>query len=97
MALTEIQLPDKATFYNEIQHAASQMNGVMNAWRDISEFIGAMGTADLDAMGVAAGQARTDLINFRIAMEELTAFFDGTSTTQTNVPSDIVDKIRRIK
>ena len=97
MALTELQRPDKATFYNEIQQAASNMNSVMNAWRDIAEFIGQMDTDDLDAIGVAAGQVRTDLINFRIAMQELTAFFDGTATTQTNVPAEVVDKIRRMK
>ena len=97
MALTEIQLPDKATFYNEIQQAASQMNSLMNNWRDIAEFINTMSTEDLDAMDVAAGAARTDLINFRIAMQELTAFFDGIATTHTNVPAEIVDKIRRMK
>jgi len=97
MALNEIQLPDKATFYNELQIAATQMNSLMNNWRDIAEFIGTMGTADLDEMGVGIGAVRTDLINFRTAMEELTAFFDGTSTTQTNVPAVVVDKIRRMK
>ena len=97
MALTELQRPDKATLYNEIQHAASTMNSIMNNWRDIAEFINRIDAADLDAIGVPAGQVRTDLVDFRLAMEELTAFFDGTSTAQTNVPADIVDKIRRMK
>ena len=96
MALTELQLPDKATFYNEIQHAASQMNSIMNAWRDIAEFIGTMDTADLATMGVPT-DVGTDLVQFRTIMQELTAFFDGTGTTQTNVPATIVDKIRRMK
>lgn len=97
MALTELQRPDKATFYNEIQHAASQMNSIMNSWRDIAEFIEQVDTNDLDAMGVAEGQVRTDLVDFRVAMQELTKFFDGISTTQTNVPATVVDKIRRMK
>lgn len=98
MALNEIQLPDKSTFYSELQQAATQMNSVMNAWRDIAEFISRMDTADLDAIGVATtGTVRADLVDLRTAMEELTAFFDGNSTTQTNVPADVVDKIRRMK
>ena len=95
--LTELQRPDKETFYNEIQHAATTMNSIMNAWRDIAEFIEQVDSTDLDTMGVAVGQVRTDLVNFRIAMQELAAFFDGTSTTQTNVPATVVDKIRRMK
>ena len=47
--------------------------------------------------GVPVGQVRTDLAQLRLAMQELTAFFDGTSTTQTNVPATVVDKIRRMK
>ena len=97
MALTELQLPDKATFYNELQHAASTMNNIMHTWRDIAEFIDNIDAADLDTIGVATGQVRTDLVALKLAMQELTAFYDGTATTQTNVPADIVDKIRRMK
>ena len=30
MALTEVQLPSKTTFYAKLNHAANQMNKVMN-------------------------------------------------------------------
>jgi len=70
------------------------MNNLINQWKDIAEFIGFVETADLDAMGVPTGTLRSDLANFRTAMNELIAFFNGTSTSQTVVPSDVVDKIR---
>jgi hypothetical protein len=94
MALTELQLPTKAAFYGTMQSAASKMNNLMKQWEDLAEFIGFVGTADLDAMGVATGQVRTDLTAFRTVMNELVAFFKGTSTTQTEIPADVVDKIR---
>lgn len=99
MALTELQRPTKVLFYSELQEAATQMNRLMNTWRDLAEFIGMVETADLDAMlpdGVHP-DVRPDLIEFRSALTELIDFFDGTSTTQTVVPGDIVDKIRRMR
>ena len=97
MALTELQLPDRATFYNELQHAASQMNSVMSNWRDIAEFIARIDTADLDTMGVAVGQVRTDLVAFKTVLEEMVAFYFGDTIIRTNIPDDIIDKIRRMK
>ena len=94
MALTELQLPTKASFYGSIQSAATKMNNLVIQWENLAEFIGFIETADLDAMGVATGPVRTDLIAFRTVMNELVAFFKGTSTTQTEVPADVVDKIR---
>ena len=96
MALTELQLPSRATFYSKLQNAASQMDKLMLEWENIAEFIGMVGTADLDAMTppVAAGQVRTDLVDFRTVLSEMVAFYKGESTTQTNVPATIVDKIR---
>ena len=94
MALTELQLPTKASFYGSLQSAASKMDNLMRQFENIAEFIGFVGTADLDAMGVPAGQVRTDLVNFRTVMNELVDFYNGTATTQTIVPSDIVDKLR---
>ena len=94
MALTELQLPTKASFYGTMQSAASKMNNLMRQWEDLAEFIGFIDTTDLDAMGVAAGQVRTDLTQFRTSMNELVAFYKGDSTTQTQVPATVVDKIR---
>ena len=94
MALTELQLPTKASFYGTMQSAATKMDRLMREWESLAEFIGFVGTADLDAMGVAVGDVRTDLTQFRTIMNELVAFYKGESTTQTQVPADVVDKIR---
>jgi len=97
MALTELQLPTKELFYHELQEAATQMNRLMNNWRDLAEFLENVGVTDLDTMTVAAGAVRTDLVNFRIAINEFLSFFDGTASIQTVIPADIVDKIRRMR
>ena len=97
MALTELQLPTKVLFYSELQEAATQINRLMHVWRDLAEFISNVDTVDLDSMGVATGQVRTDLGEFRTAIEELIAFFDGTATTQSVVPASVIDKIRRMR
>ncbi len=94
MALTELQLPTKATFYGRLQAAATEMDRVMTAWASIAEFVANVETADLDTMGVAAGQVRTDLVDFRVMMEEVCAFYQGTPTTATISPDVVVDKIR---
>jgi hypothetical protein len=95
MALTELQLPTKSSFYSRLQSAATEMDEIMRRWQAQSEFIANIDTADLDAMGVAAGQVRTDLVNFRVAMEELVDFYNGGAVTATNNPANMVDLIRR--
>lgn len=94
MALTELQLPTKASFYGSLQSAATKMDNIMRQFENIAEFIGFVDTVDLDTIGVPAGQVRTDLLNFRTVMNELVDFYNGTSTTQTYVPAEIVDKLR---
>ena len=97
MALTELQLPEKATFYSNVQNAATNMKRLMDEWQNMADFIANVDTDDLDAMGVAAGTVRTDLVQFRTVMQEFIDFFKGNSTTQTLVPDDIVDKIRNMR
>jgi hypothetical protein len=94
MALTEIQLPTKTDFYAKVANGASKMNAIMFEWEELAEFIEKMGTADLDAIGVPSGAIRTDLLEFRTVLNEMVGFFKGTSTTQTEVPETVVDKIR---
>ena len=96
MTLTELQRPTKDELYNTLKSAANKMNNLIKQWEDLAEFIGLVDVGDLDALGVATGQVRTDLINFRTVLNEMSAFFNGTSTTQTQVPSDVIDKIRSI-
>lgn len=97
MALTELQRPSKDDFYNTLRHSATEMHNLILRWKSLAEGINMFGTDDLDALGVAAGQVRTDMVDYRTVLNELTAFFDGTSTTQTKAPKTIVNKIRAIK
>lgn len=94
MALTELQLPTKESFYGNLQHAAKEMDNLMDRWKNLAEFIGMVGTADLDAMGVAAGQVRTDLVEFRTVLNEMLALYNGDAVTPTNAPNTVIDKIR---
>jgi hypothetical protein len=97
MALTELQLPTREVFYGRLQSAANQMNQLMHQWRDLAEFISMIAIPDdLDAMvpPVATGQVRTDLGNFRTAIEEILDLYDGNPVTPTNNPSAVIDKIR---
>ena len=94
MALTELQLPKKEVFYGRLQSAATQMDNLITQWRNLAEFIDMVDTGDLDAMGVAVGQVRTDLGRFKTVLSEIIALYDGASVVPTNVPSAIIDKIR---
>jgi len=97
MALTELQLPEKTNFYNTVRHAATEMDNLMHRWSNLVEMINKMETADFNAMSIATGQVRTDLIDFKVVLNEVVAFYEGIATTQTNIPSNIIDKIRAIK
>lgn len=94
MALTELQLPDKLVFYAKLQASATEMNRLIDKWKNIAEFIGMVDNADLDAMGVPLGQVRTDMIAFRTVMDEMISFYEGNAVTQTNAPNAVVDKVR---
>lgn len=96
MTLTELQLPTKAEFYGRLQAAATEMDRVMVQWESLAEFVAEVETADLDTMGVAAGQVRTDLVDFRVMMEEVVSFYEGDATTATIAPDVVVDKIRKM-
>jgi len=97
MALTELQLPAKIQFYDTIRRAATDINRYSKRWEDLSELIDLITTDDLDTMGVPTGQIRTDLINFKTTLSEIVDFINGTATTQTNIPAEIVDKLRAIQ
>jgi len=96
MALTELQLPDKTDFYRTLQNLATEVNNLTHKWADVAEFIGNVTSTDLDSMGVAAGQVRTDLANFRTVLNELVAYFGNQSVTPANDPEAVIDKIRRM-
>jgi len=96
MALTELQLPTKAQFYSNVQSAATNIDGLMATYKKMAEFLAKMDTSDLDAMGIAAGQVRTDLVDFRVAVNEIIALYNGTATTPTKNPATVMAAIRRM-
>jgi hypothetical protein len=96
MPLTELQLPTKESFYNVIRLNASEMDRLMNEWGQLAEFIAKMDNTDMDAMGVATGQVRTDLVEFRTVLDEMISFYRGNPVTATNAPDAVIDKVRRM-
>ena len=96
MALTELQLPTREVFYAKLQAAATEMNRLMDKWENLSEFLVRVQAADLDSMvpPVASGQVRTDLINFRTAIDEMLSLWNGNDVSPTNTPKDIIVQIR---
>ena len=95
MALTEVQLPSKTTFYAKLNHAANQMNKVMNEWQNLADFVGGIDTSDLTAMGVpTGGNLQTNLSNFRTMINEMVLYYNGGTISRTNTPEDVVNLIR---
>ena len=96
MSLTEVQLPSKQRFYDDLQSIAGGIASRMLRWQAASDFIATMGTADLDAMGVPAGQIRTDMLEFRVVLNEIVSLYNGAAVTPTYNPTAVMDKIRKM-
>lgn len=100
MALTELQRPNKDTFYRNIQNLATEMDKLMVRWRDAIEFIDMVGASDLDAMGVpagtSAGTVRADMLNFRTLLNEMISLYDGNTIAPANIPSEVIDRVRHM-
>lgn len=88
MALTELQLPTKDELYSNLESLAGEVVSRGLRWTEASEFIATIGTADLDAIGVPAGQVRTDMLAFRTALDAV--------VTAINTNAAAFDKIRRM-
>lgn len=96
MALTELQRPDKTRLYNDLQRIANEMYRHLLSWEAASDFINDIETADLDAIGVPTGDIRTDMVDLRQAVDDITAIFNGTAVTPAKSPKDIINKIRKM-
>ena len=96
MALTELQLPTKTDLYNNLQAIAGEIVGRMLRWQEASEFLAKLELADLDALGIAAGQVRTDLVNFRTALDQIVSVYNGEAVTPTLSPAEVMDAVRRM-
>jgi hypothetical protein len=69
----------------------------MEEYRRIQGFIARMDTSDLDAMNVAAGQTRTDLLAFKDAINQLLSLWEGNAVAAPDIaPSEAVNRIRWI-
>ncbi len=96
MALTELQQVAKAEFYRRVLQVGTELNLKINQWKDFAEMLAEFGTADLDAMGVPTGQIRTDLVNFRVGLNELVSHLEGDTVAPTNAMTDVVDEVRSL-
>lgn len=94
MAQTEIQLPVKAELYRDIRSIAGEISRYMLRWKEAADFINTLTAADLDAMGVPAGQVRTDLVDIKQVLNELVAYYNGGAVTPVKNPDSVIDKLR---
>lgn len=97
MTLTELQLPDKQTFYSNVRVIADEVYRMMERWEAAYKFLEGMSTADMDAIGISAMDGvRTDLIDLRVLLSEFVDLWNNTSVTPTKNPKTVVDEIRHM-
>jgi len=96
MALTELQLPTKPDFYNTLQNVAGEISSSMHRWGLVAAFVNRMEASDLDAVGVAAGQVRTDLVDLKNLLNNFVALWGNQSVTPAKDPQTVVNSIRKI-
>jgi len=96
MALTELQLPTKINFYGNLQSLADEAYRFIIKCECASDFIETVGTTDLDALGVAGGAVRTDLVDFKNFLIEIVTLFNGGTVTPAENPKDVINKIRHM-
>ena len=87
MALTELQLPEKAAFYRNIRGTSDEVKRYTLRWTEIADFIATMDTADMDAMSIPSGQVRTDLIAFRTSLNNIVTAIEAEYATLDKVRS----------
>lgn len=98
MSLTEIQRPEnKQQLFGRCNFSADRFDQEMRSVANFAEALNFIDESDMDALNIDAGEARTNLVNYRIALNEMVAFYYGMATTQTNIPADVIDKIRTLK
>lgn len=94
MAQTEIQLPTKAELYRDVKSLANEIALRMLRWKEASDFINTLTPEDLTAIGVPTGQVRTDLVNLKVVLNEIVAYYNGEAVTPATNPDSVVDKLR---
>ena len=94
MPLTDLQRPTVAELYRDIRSLANEIALRMLRFKEASDFINTLTTADLDAMGVPAGQIRADLVDLKQVLNELVAYYNGSAVTPVKNPDSVIDKLR---
>ena len=77
MALTELQIPDKIQFKNNIQRVAGEVMRGCTSWQQVSDFMNRMDAADLTAVGIIDAAEIADLTAFRSAVSEIVATYEA--------------------
>lgn len=93
MAQNECQQMDKAEFYQKLRNMISTFYNGISMMERASEFLNTMDSATATNMGMEVA-ATTAVSNLRTAINEMVAFYEGTSTTQTEVLKDAINKLR---
>ena len=95
MAQNECQQMVKTDFYQSLRNQISTLYNNMMTLERASEFLNTMDAATATNMGMQA-QTTTDVATLRTAINEMLAFYGGTSTSQTEVLKDTINKLRYI-
>jgi len=96
MALTELQMPTKASLYQNLKALATETRRFMERIEIASDWIGFVTIADLDTMGITDAQVRTDLVDFKQVLIELVNLFEGSAVTPAKNQKGVVDKLREM-
>ena len=88
MALTELQLPDKNSFYQNLRALANEQKRAYLRLKEASEFLATVTSTDLDSIGVPAGAVRTDLVALRTSIDNVVSAIGAELTT--------IDKFRNM-
>jgi len=96
MALLELQIPTKETFYADIQSDASNLNILDRKTADASEFLAEFTGAVLTTMGIPSAD-QSAYADYRTMLDELQEWFAGNYTGQTVVPRNVIDQFRRMR
>lgn len=96
MALTELQLPTKSDFYNNLQGSAGELIRVMVRYELLASFLGKLELADWDAMQIPTGQVRLDIVDFKNTVDDFTDLWHNNAVTPAKDPQVVTDQIRRM-
>jgi len=93
MAQNECQQMGLQEFYTTLRNLCNNVYNTMTLLEKSSEFLESMDVDTAAAMGMDT-TTRNVIADFRTAMNESLAFYEGTAQTQTKVLKTIVNQLR---